>query len=288
MIHIIDDYNLVLTLLICLIWNLFFYIIAAYCKFDKVTDMAYGTNFIVVVIVNLVLNGTFYMRQIVVSALVCFWAVRLVCYLFMRILAIGSDKRFDLYRERPLLLLRFWVFQLLSIWVIVLPEVILNSKQSDMDFNWRDYLGWCMFLVGFICEIISDHQKFTFRLNPNNNCHWCDVGLWRYSRHPNYFGEILLWYGLFVSCSASFSGPDYLTILGPIYLTLILLFLSGIPKLESSGDEKFWGITEYQEYKRNTSVLIPLPSGIIVSKWLRCLFCCEFPFYTTQPPMQVT
>jgi len=119
-----------------------------------------------------------------------------------------------------------------------------------VDFNWRDYLGWSLFVIGFLCEIISDHQKFIYRQNPNNNDHWCDSGLWRYSRHPNYFGEILLWYGLFATCSANFSEVDYATVVGPTYLALIILFLSGVPKLEKSADNRYWDIPAYQEYKK--------------------------------------
>jgi steroid 5-alpha reductase family enzyme len=84
-------------------------------------------------------------------------------------------------------------------------------------------------------------------------------GLWRYSRHPNYVGESLLWWGLFVAAIPAFSGGDFLTALGPLFLTLLLLFVSGVPLLEKSADKKHGGEAAYQEYKRRTSLFVPLP-----------------------------
>jgi len=286
MIKLIDDYYLVISLILCCGWNLSFYAIAACCKFDKVTDLAYGTNFILVSIITLVLSETYFIRQIVVSVLVCVWAIRLVVYLVFRINIIGEDKRFDEYRAYPLRFLRFWIFQMISIWVIILPEIFLNSKQYDINLNWRDYLGWITFTVGLLCETIADYQKFCFRIDSQNANHWCDVGLWRYSRHPNYFGEILLWYGLFISCSSVFKGADFATIVGPTYLALILMFLSGVPKLEKSAIKQYWNNGEYRAYRRNTSVLVPLPHGCIVNPCIRTWLFCEYPMYG--PPTDTT
>jgi len=284
MIHVIDDYYLVASLLLCIVWNLFFYAIAACCKFDKVTDFAYGTNFILVVVITMVLNQTYFIRQIVVNTMVGMWAIRLVIYLLVRILSIGEDKRFDEYREYPLRFLRFWIFQLISIWIVILPEIMLNSKGVDVELNWRDYLGWTMFTVGFLFETVADLQKkFSYRNNSKHSDHWCDVGLWKYSRHPNYFGEILLWYGLFTSCSSVFVSADYTTFIGPTYLVLILMFLSGVPKLEEAADKRYWDNENYQVYKQNTPVLIPLPPGRVVDPRVRALCCCEFSLYTTPP-----
>eukprot|EP01125_Pyxidicula_operculata_P020892 TRINITY_DN7856_c0_g1_i1.p1 TRINITY_DN7856_c0_g1~~TRINITY_DN7856_c0_g1_i1.p1 ORF type:complete len:230 (+),score=26.72 TRINITY_DN7856_c0_g1_i1:159-848(+) len=227
-IFVIDDNYVVLTLLICIGWNLLFYLFAAGFKMDKVTDFAYGTNFVLCVGISLGLNQTFYIRQIVNTVLVGVWGIRLAGYLLTRIIKIGEDKRFDEWRDKPLLFLRFWVLQMVSVWLIILPEVFLNAKEYDVDLNWRDYLGWSMFGIGLFFEAVADHQKFTYRNNSSKSSHWCDVGLWKISRHPNYFGEVFLWYGLFTSCSSVFNGADWATILGPTYLWLIIMFVSGM------------------------------------------------------------
>uniref|UniRef100_A0A6B2LDU6 Uncharacterized protein n=1 Tax=Arcella intermedia TaxID=1963864 RepID=A0A6B2LDU6_9EUKA len=269
-----------LSLLLCFGWNLLFYLVASCRKFDKVTDLAYGTNFIVVVIVTLVLSQRYYIRQVVVTVLVSLWGLRLAGYLFYRILKIGEDKRFDEYRAYPLRFLRFWTLQMLTIWVVLLPEVILNSKETDVALRWNDFVGFVLFGVGFACESISDHQKFQYRQDPANKGHWCDVGLWRYSRHPNYFGELLLWFALYMICCSSFEGAEYATVVGPVYLTLIIMFLSGIPKLEKDLDERFGEDEGYKSYKRRTAVLIPFVPGIFTGIGKK-LCCCEFDVYNS-------
>ena len=109
-----------------------------------------------------------------------------------------------------------------------------------------------MWLVGFLIEAISDQQKLQFKKYSTNTERWCNIGFWKWSRHPNYFGEILLWWWVFVASTPLLEGAKWLAVTGPIFLTTLLLFLSGIPLLEYSADKKFGGLTEYREYKRKT------------------------------------
>ena len=138
-----------------------------------------------------------------------------------------------------------------------------------------------MWLVGFLIEAISDQQKLQFKKYSTNMGRWCNIGFWKWSRHPNYFGEILLWWWVFVASTPLLEGAKWLAVTGPIFRTALLLFLSGIPLLEYSADKKFGGLTEYREYKRKTSPLVLLPPtvyGRLPDRFKQVLIL-EFPFY---------
>jgi len=281
---------LLLTAIITLGYQFCFFIITAVFRIDKVTDFAGGTNFAILSIVTLCVNGTYYARQIVVSVLVIVWAARLAGFLLTRILLWGEDHRFDEQRNNIVRLALFWSIQAVWVWTVSLQVTILNAKDSPTPLEARDYIGWTMFAVGLLTEAVADVQKLLFKNQVSNR--WCDVGLWRYSRHPNYFGEMLLWWGIFVTSSSVFEGWNWVGVISPLFITLLLLFLSGIPMLERSADQKFkseknaqkWGsftVSEYLEYKRKTSPLIPLPTTLYgaLPNFIRILFFFEFPFY---------
>ncbi|MBN1168892.1 DUF1295 domain-containing protein, partial [Candidatus Woesebacteria bacterium] len=118
--------------------------------------------------------------------------------------------------------------------------------------------GIMIWILGLIIEAVADQQKFTFKNNPKNKGRWIDTGLWKYSRHPNYFGEMFLWWGVFVFAIPFLNGLAWITILGPLYISFILIFVSGIPLLEKRYDEKYAVNEDYQNYKKATSLLIPL------------------------------
>jgi len=278
----LDSNLLALTAIVTFGYQLGFYIVAGCFKFDKVTDFAYGTNFIVLAIMCLVVRGEYNARQVVDSALIMLWGVRLAGYLLMRIIVIGEDHRFDAIRKDLLKFGGFWLSQFISIWIIFVPNAILNAIPNQAPLQWRDYLGWALFGIGFIVEVVSDQQKFSFRNNPSGKGHWCDVGLWNYSRHPNYFGEMLVWWGLFTSGSSVYSGAQWAGVVGPLFIVFILLFLSGIPPLEASADKKYWTREDYQLYKKSVSPLVPLPHFIYrnLPLFLKGLLLCEFPFYS--------
>jgi steroid 5-alpha reductase family enzyme len=195
----------------------------------------------------------------VTAVLICAWGIRLGAYLFARILKTGVDHRFDDMRDRPLRFARFWALQALTVWVVMLPAIRLFTRPGDSAVSWVSILGFALWALGFAIEAASDAQKSAFKKNPANRDHFISSGLWKYSRHPNYLGESLLWWGLFIAAVPLFSGWDFLAAIGPLYLTLLLLFVSGVPLLEKSADSRYGKDAAYREYKRRTSIFLILP-----------------------------
>ncbi len=240
--------------------NTFFFIFASAFKTDKVTDLSYSLSFFLLAPL-LYLSGGIgsNLDQIVLTAAIMLWALRLGSYLLRRIMAIGKDERFDDKRENFTAFLRFWILQTLVVWIVMLPFSLFLTKRPVITFLETSLIGITLFAVGLVIEAVSDHQKFAYRSREENRGHWVDRGLWKYSRHPNYFGEILLWWGLFLITAPTLKGLEWITVIGPVTITLFLLKVSGIPLLEKQGDEKYGSNPDYQVYKKRTSILIPLP-----------------------------
>ncbi|XP_039114211.1 uncharacterized protein LOC120249682 isoform X2 [Dioscorea cayenensis subsp. rotundata] len=198
-----------------------------------------------------------------------------------RILKWGEDRRLDKIRNNFGKLVFFWTFQAAWVWTVSLPLTIVNSSDKNPPVQALDVIGWIMWFIGITIEVIADHQKL-FKNSPKNNGKWCNVGIWKYSRHPNYFGEILLWWGVFVASTPVLNGVEWLVIIGPIFLKLLLLFISGIPLLEKPADKRYGASREYHAYKNTTSPLIPLPHALYgnLPAWFKAAFLFEFPMYT--------
>ncbi|XP_064389929.1 uncharacterized protein LOC135337854 isoform X2 [Halichondria panicea] len=190
-------------------WALF--LVAAYFKTEKFYDLAGSATFILLSTQSLMHTGKFYPRQLIQTALVCVWAIRLGLFLFMRVMKDGHDSRFNRVRNDPKRFFIYWTVQALWIFVTLLPTLILNSKDEDRQLTTRDYCGWSVWLIGMLLESVADFQKYTFRSNPANKDVWISHGLWKYVRFPNYLGEILLWSGMFLSASSSFKSALYRT-----------------------------------------------------------------------------
>ncbi|XP_019433695.1 PREDICTED: uncharacterized protein C594.04c-like isoform X2 [Lupinus angustifolius] len=282
---VIDSHFLALTAIVTIGYQLLFFIITALLKFDKVTDFAGSTNFIIVAILTFLLKGSWYFRQIVLTLFVVLWGTRLAFFLLLRILQWGEDRRFDEMRQNLGKLVVFWTFQAVWVWAVSLPVTLVNSSDRNPFLQAADIAGWVMWSVGFIIEGTADQQKLHFKQAPENRGKWCNVGLWKYSRHPNYFGELLLWWGIFVASSPVLNGAEWLVIIGPIFLTLLLLFISGIPLLEESADKKFGNVDGYRIYKQRTSPLIPLPPPIYgnLPSWFKTILL-ELPLYNRNLP----
>ncbi|WOL09452.1 hypothetical protein Cni_G18205 [Canna indica] len=278
---VLDSHFLGLTAIVTVVYQFAFFVITALLKFDKVTDFAGSTNFVILAILTLVVKGSWHFRQIVLTILVALWGFRLGLFLLMRILQWGEDKRFDEMRNNLGKLAVFWIFQAVWVWVVSLPLTIVNASDRNPSLKPQDIIGWIMWFIGISIEATADQQKLLFKNSSANKGKWCNAGLWKYSRHPNYFGEIFLWWGIFVASTPILKGAEWLVVFGPTFLTLLLLFVSGIPLLEESADKRFGNLTEYRNYKNTTSPLVPLPPFMYgkLPAWFKTVFLFEFPLY---------
>jgi steroid 5-alpha reductase family enzyme len=245
------------TLLISFLIQIVFFVFAASFKTDKFTDLSYGLTFVGLAFLVLIYNGNFFSYQIVLTAAITLWGGRLAGYLFIRILKTKRDKRFDGIRENFLKFARFWILQTVSVWIIMLPSFYILSSQSSRKLSPIMYLGILLWLTGLVIETIADYQKYFFKINLQNKGSWIETGLWKYSRHPNYFGEMLCWWGIFIFSTPFLSDWAWILAIGPIYITSLLLFVSGIPPLEKKYNEIFKDNPGYQSYKNRTSLIIP-------------------------------
>jgi len=141
----------------------------------------------------------------------------------------------------------------------MLPVSYLLDRDHPPGFGAWAAAGAAVWLAGLLIEAAADAQKSAFRAKQENRGRFVASGLWRYSRHPNYFGEILVWWGLFVYAVPVLHIAGLAVVAGPLFITLRLLFVSGIPLLERSADEKYRSDPAYGDYKRRTSILVPLP-----------------------------
>ena len=197
------------------------------------------------------LNGA----NIATVLLITFWALRLGSFLFMRIHKDGEDKRFRTIKPSATQFFMTWTLQ--GLWVSLCSMCALTaiSSETGVIVNTLFYVGFNLFLFGFITEVIADKQKTAFRSIPENRDKFITTGLWAKSRHPNFFGEIILWTGIAVMSFSSLSGLQYLTLISPFFTYLLLVYVSGVRMLEARADKKWGDNEEYKKYKANTPVL---------------------------------
>jgi steroid 5-alpha reductase family enzyme len=196
-------------------------------------------------------------RSILLAALVMVWALRLGSFLFSRIQKAGKDDRFDELKPSFFRFLNVWTIQ--GLWVTFTAAAawvaIANTTRRELDIF--AVVGLLVWLLGFAFEVIADSQKSRFNADPANKGKFIRTGLWSRSRHPNYFGEIVLWLGVAIIAIPVLQGWQWVAMISPLFVALLLTRISGIPLLEKKSDTKWGGQAEYEEYKKNTPVLIP-------------------------------
>ena len=193
----------------------------------------------------------------VVALLITFWALRLGLFLIVRVFQVGEDKRFHGVKTS---FSRFFVwFNMSALWVFLTTANALTLILENNPHFGGGYFfsGLAIWLIGFGFEVTADEQKRRFRKNPKNKNQFIDSGLWSISRHPNYFGEILIWVGMAVISFPVLTGWQYITLISPLFVFLLLTRVSGINLLEASSDKKWGDLKSYKEYKENTPKLIP-------------------------------
>ncbi len=233
------------------------YLLALRLKDNSIVDIGWGVGFIIVALATLISSGTFFPKQLLITAIIIAWGLRLAVYIFMRNNGRGEDYRYRQWREEWgktiywRSYLQVFMLQGVIMFIVALPVMQINSSSSS-ELSMIDILGFVVWLTGFLFESIGDTQMMRFKNNPSNKGKIMRSGLWKYTRHPNYFGEALLWWGIFIIAAST--GNVFLSLVSPLLLTFLLLRVSGVAMLE----KKYTGNAEYDEYIRTTSSFIPM------------------------------
>ena len=231
--------------------------ISLFKKRNDVADVAWGLGFVILVWTSILISSL-NLRGLLVGVLVSVWGLRLAWHIYQRHKGKEEDARYAVWRKdwgKWFVLrsyLQVFLLQGLFLFLISLPILIIN-KNSITGFGFLDVIGVLVWLIGFMFESIGDSQLSKFIKNPANKGKLMQQGLWKYSRHPNYFGEVTQWWGIWI-IALSVAGGAF-GIIGPITITILILFVSGVPLLE----KKYAGRADFEEYKKRTSVFIPLP-----------------------------
>ena len=246
-----------ISAVILLIYVTSWFILAIILNRNDIIDIAWGLGYVVLTVYYLLyypLSG----RSILIGVLIAIWGLRLAAYVFLRNLGKSEDFRYLNWRNtwKAFYLRSYFQIYILQgtlLLIIISPYTMLVYNNSQPDLNWLDLAGTLIWLIGFVFELVGDYQMSLFKKNPSNKGKILSSGLWKYTRHPNYFGEVLLWWGIFI-ISLSSPGAVY-GIIGPITISVLILFVSGIPMLE----EKYKDRKDFMEYKKRTSIFFPLP-----------------------------
>ncbi len=226
---------------------------------ERFYDLTGSVTYTTVTVVALLASGDLDSRAVIAGAMVIVWALRLGTFLFRRIRRDGKDGRFDEIKVSPIRFLAAWTIQ--GLWVLLTAAAALAiiTSSERVDLGWIAFIGIGIWLAGFAIEVVADRQKSEFKKDPANRGRFISSGLWAWSRHPNYFGEITLWTGMAILAIPVLSGWQWVVLISPVFVTLLLTRISGLPMLEKRADEKWGDEPDYQAYKASTPVLIPRP-----------------------------
>ncbi len=224
---------------------------------EKFFDLTGSLTYITVSTLALLLSDGVDGRSILVWVLVVVWAVRLGTFLFSRIKNAGKDDRFDEIKPSFIRFLTVWTIQGLWVTFTLIAALIIITTTNRKELDLLALIGLLVWGFGFAMEVIADYQKSRFNADPKNKGKFIHTGLWSRSRHPNYFGEIVLWVGVTIIALPVLQGWQWVALISPVFVTLLLTRVSGIPLLEKKADQKWGGQADYQAYKQRTPVLIP-------------------------------
>jgi steroid 5-alpha reductase family enzyme len=235
------------------------FIIAFIQKTEKFYDLTGSLTYITLTTLTVLLIPQIDHRAVLLLVLVVVWAARLGTFLFTRVLKAGKDDRFDEIKVDFGRFLLTWTLQ--GLWVTFTAAAAWGAITSSVrqPLDWFTVIGLIVWLVGFIFEVLADAQKSAFKAQPENEGQFIKNGLWAWSRHPNYFGEIVVWIGVALIALPVLRGWALLTLISPVWSVIQLTLISGVPMLEKKADQRWGDQADYQAYKQNTPVLFPWP-----------------------------
>ena len=226
---------------------------------ERFFDLVGSVTYIGTVVIALILSDALSPRAVIVASLVAVWAARLGVFLTLRVKREGGDRRFNTIKNHLPTFLMTWTLQAVWVSVTLGPGLasIVDTKPVPIDsFLIAGVLLW---IFGFAIEVVADEQKRRFRQTPENASRFIQSGLWRWSQHPNYFGEILLWLGIAVIAFPALQGWQYVLLISPVFVWLLLTKISGVRMLDASAQRRWRGDPEYSRYQSTTPVLILKP-----------------------------
>ena len=220
-------------------------------------DLTGSITFITVSILAFLMNDFKNLRQWIVLILILIWALRLGSFLFLRIRKAGEDSRFTTIKKDFSVFFLTWNLQGLWVLFTLFGALTILTSNNNSNFGILDIIGVLIWVIGFLIEVVSDRQKSEFKSHESNSGKFIQSGLWKYSRHPNYFGEILIWTGMAVIGITIYSGLGWLGLISPFFVFVILNYISGVRLLEKQANERWGSNNAYQSYKQKTPVLFP-------------------------------
>ena len=223
--------------------------------FDLTGSITYISVTGIAVLLSPVVDG----RSILLLGMVVAWAARLGSFLFRRIRKAGKDTRFDEIKPSFLRFLNTWTLQGLWVTFTLAAALVAITTTTRKELDLFAAIGFLVWVFGFAFEVTADLQKSRFRADQNNKGRFIHTGLWAWSRHPNYFGEIVLWVGVAIIALPVLRGWQWVTLISPVFVALLLTRISGVPILEKQADERWGGQEDYEAYKERTPVLVPRP-----------------------------
>ncbi|WP_314425667.1 DUF1295 domain-containing protein [uncultured Microbacterium sp.] len=235
------------------------FIPAMILRTERFFDLTGSLTFLAISVALVLLTPLPDARSWILAAMVVLWAARLGSFLAMRVHRAGSDGRFDEIKGSPVRFLQVWVIQ--GAWVSITAAAAWIAISTDAaaraPIGWLTVVGIVVWALGMVIEIVADAQKSAFRADPRNKDEFIRTGLWSRSRHPNYFGEIVIWVGVFITAAPVLAGWQWVAILSPLFVILLLTRVSGIPLLEARAEKKWGDRADYVEYRESTPALIP-------------------------------
>lgn len=222
-------------------------------------DLAGSLTYVTVTVVAVALAPVVDARSILLLVIVVVWAARLGTYLVRRIRKAGRDDRFEAIKRSFVRFLAAWTLQGLWVSLTLAAALAAITTTARAPIDGVVFTGVAIWAAGFAIEAVADWQKSRFRADPANRGRFIRDGLWAWSRHPNYFGEIVLWVGVAVVALPVLQGWQYVTLVSPLFVALLLTRVSGVPLLERKADATWGGQADYEAYKARTPVLVPRP-----------------------------
>ncbi len=221
-------------------------------------DLIGSISYISIVLFTFLALNNLDVRSILIGLLIMVWAVRLGSFLFIRVKRDGKDNRFTVMKTKFWWFLFTWTIGGLWVFITMAAGLAAMTSAKVVPLGWFALIGIFLWLEGFLVEVVADHQKNRFRSKKENQGRFINEGLWSFSRHPNYYGEITLWLGIAFIAFPVLQGWQLLTLISPIFVYILLTRISGVTMLERRADKKWGDDPEYQRYKETTSSLIPM------------------------------